>query len=78
MRTTVTLDDRLLEAASKSTGIMSKSDLINKALKMLVDQQVMDRFLALEGTMPELAYPERGYRTGREPMPSPVLNDSND
>ena len=78
MRTTVTLDERLVEAASKSTGITSKSDLINKALKMLVDQQVMDRFLALEGTMPNLVFPERGYRSGRELMPSPVLNDSND
>jgi hypothetical protein len=78
MRTTVTLDEKLVEAASKSTGITSKSDLINKALKMLVDQQVMDRFLALEGTMPNLAFPERGYRYGRELMPSPVLNDAND
>jgi Arc/MetJ family transcription regulator len=77
MRTTVTLDDKLLEAASKSTGISSKSDLINKALKMLVDQQVMERFLALEGTMPDLAYPERSYRSAREILPSPMLNDSN-
>lgn len=78
MRTTVTLDDKLLEAASKCTGITSKSDLINRALKMLVDQHVMERFLTLEGTMPDLVYPDRGYRSGREPMPSPVLNDSND
>lgn len=78
MRTTVTLNDKLLEAASKCSGITSKSDLINKALKLLVDQQVMERFLALEGTMPDLEYPERGYRAGREPLPSSVLNDSND
>ncbi len=78
MRTTVTLDDQLLEAASKCTGIQSKSDLINKALKMMVDQELLERFLALEGTMPDLAYAERGYRSGRKSLSSPVLNDSND
>ena len=78
MRTTVTIDDALVEAASKWTGIKNKSDLINRALKSLVDQELLDRFLALEGTMPDLAYPERSYRSGREPLPAPLLNDSND
>ena len=77
MRTTVTLDDELVEAASKWTGIQNKSELINRALKLLVDQELLDRFLALEGTMPDLEYPERGYRSGREPLSTPVLNDSN-
>ncbi len=78
MRTTVTLDDQLVEAAGKWTGIQNKSELINRALKLLVDQELLERFLALEGTMPDLAYPERSYRSDREPLPTPVLNDSDE
>jgi Arc/MetJ family transcription regulator len=76
MRTTVTIDDSLLDAASKWTGIQNKSDLINKALKLLVDQELLDRFLALEGTMPDLAYPERSYRSGRENLSGTMLNET--
>lgn len=78
MRTTVTLDDDLIEQAMKLTGISEKSKLVAHALKELIRQKVTERFLALEGTMPELDYTERGYRYGREPFPKSVLNDSDE
>jgi Arc/MetJ family transcription regulator len=78
MRTTVTLDDELLEKAMNFTGIEGKSDLINKALRDLINREVASRFLALEGTMPDLEYADRGFRYGRSIIPSPVLNDSDE
>ena len=64
--------------AMKLTGISEKSRLVSHALNELIRQKVTERFLALEGTMPELDYSERGYRYGREPLPKPVLNDSDE
>lgn len=78
MRTTVTLDDDLLAEAIECIGIAEKSKLINHALRELVNRERAARFLALEGTMPELEYAERSYRSGRNPRPAPVLNDSNE
>ncbi len=70
MRTTVTLDDGLLEKAANICGIKEKSKLVNLALKKIVDDDLLERFLALEGTMPELDYFEREPRVNREPLPS--------
>ncbi|MFU8894665.1 MAG: type II toxin-antitoxin system VapB family antitoxin [Luteolibacter sp.] len=78
MRTTVTLDDALIAEAMESSGISEKSRLINHALRELVSREKAARFLALEGTMPELEYHERGQRAGRFPVAIPMLNDSND
>jgi len=78
MRTTVTLDDKLLAEAIGCTGISEKSKLINHALRELINRELAARFLALEGTMPDLEYPDRGYRYGRQPVSSAVLNDSNE
>jgi Arc/MetJ family transcription regulator len=54
MRTTVKLDDKLLAEAIGYTGIVEKSKLINHALRELIKREIVERFLALEGTMPEL------------------------
>jgi len=78
MRTTVTLDDDLLESAMRFSGISEKSKLIAHALNELIRHEVTERFLALEGTMPELEHAERGFRYGREPLPTPMLNDSDE
>jgi Arc/MetJ family transcription regulator len=78
MRTTVTLDDHLLAEAIECSGISEKSKLINFALKEFVNHERAARFLALEGTMPDLDYSDRSYRAGRNPMPVSALNDSND
>jgi len=68
VRTTITFDDELLKQAIKITGINEKSKLVNMALKKLVDDDVLERFLALEGTMPELEFFQREERNGREPL----------
>jgi Arc/MetJ family transcription regulator len=78
MRTTITLDDGILAEAIGCTGIAEKSRLINHALRELVKREYAERFLALEGSMPELAYADRGVRYGRDTIVSATLNDSHD
>ena len=69
MRTTITFDDDLLEKAMKYSGITEKSKLVNEAIRRLVKDELTIRVLALEGSMPDLEYCERGSRMGREPLP---------
>jgi len=78
MRTTITLDDALIAEAIECSGIEEKSKLINFALKELVNRERAARFLALEGSMPDLEFSDRGYRSARVPVPAPMLNDSNE
>jgi Arc/MetJ family transcription regulator len=54
MRTTITLDDELLEDAQELTGIMDKSALIRTALKDLVAREAARRLARLGGTMPDI------------------------
>jgi Arc/MetJ family transcription regulator len=54
MRTTITLDDDLLEKAQDYTGITEKSALVNAALKALVEREAARRLARLGGTAPEL------------------------
>ena len=54
MRTTVTLDDHLLERARFYTGIKETPALIREALKKLVEREAARRLALLGGTMPEL------------------------
>jgi len=54
MRTTIALDDELVERAQEFTGIAEKSALIRAALKALIQQEAARRLAALGGTMPEL------------------------
>jgi Arc/MetJ family transcription regulator len=78
VRTTITLDDDILAEAIGCTGITEKSRLINHALRELIKREYAERFLALEGTMPELQYADRGVRYGREAIPAATLNESHD
>ncbi|QMW23553.1 type II toxin-antitoxin system VapB family antitoxin [Sandaracinobacteroides saxicola] len=54
MRTTVTLDDRLIERAAVYSGLKEKSAVINEALRSYVAWQAGLRLAALGGTMPDL------------------------
>jgi Arc/MetJ family transcription regulator len=54
MRTTLALDDDLLEAASRYTGLHEKSALVREALKALIERESARRLAALGGTMPRL------------------------
>jgi Arc/MetJ family transcription regulator len=59
MRTTITIDDDLLEKAISYTGIQEKGSLIREALKALVAREAARRLAALGGTMPDLVVPPR-------------------
>jgi Arc/MetJ family transcription regulator len=55
MRTTVTLDDELVEKASRYTGIAERSALIQKALQTLIQVEAGRRIAALGGSDPAAA-----------------------
>ena len=56
MRTTVTIDDDLLEKATEYTNIQEKSALIREALTSLVQREAARRLAKLGGTEPQLDY----------------------
>jgi Arc/MetJ family transcription regulator len=60
VRTTLALDDALLERASDLTGIVEKSALVREALKALVERESARRLALLGGSEPDLrAAPRR-------------------
>jgi len=54
MRTTLSLDDTLLQQASNLTSLQGSS-LLNKALEVLVAHESAQRLAALGGSEPEAA-----------------------
>ena len=52
MRTTVILDDRLVEEARKLTGIQEKTALIHHGLKELIARESARMLAALGGSAP--------------------------
>lgn len=54
MRTTLNIDDELLEQALKLTNITSKSELIRRALKALVEKESAWRLAKMGGSQPDL------------------------
>lgn len=54
MRTTVNIDDDLLEDAKWLTGIESKTALVREALHALVERESARRLAKLGGTQPQL------------------------
>ncbi len=60
MRTTINLDDDLLETATSMTGLTEKTALIREALNALIQRESARRLAALGATQPELeAAPRR-------------------
>jgi hypothetical protein len=60
MRTTLTLDDDIVESLRESTGIRETSALVRQALLEMRQREAARRLAALGGTMPELnAAPRR-------------------
>lgn len=55
MRTTLILDDALLERARRLTGIGEKTALVRAGLQALIAREAARRLAALAGTMPDLA-----------------------
>jgi len=54
MRTTVVLDDELLEKAQALTNLKEKSSLIKEALKALIERESAKRLASLGGISPDL------------------------
>jgi len=54
MRTTVTLDDELLEQASRLTGVRERGVLLRAALTALIERESARRLARLGGTEPRI------------------------
>jgi Arc/MetJ family transcription regulator len=54
MRTTIALDDELIEAAQEYTGLTEKTALVREALKALVQREAARRLARLGGSQPNL------------------------
>jgi Arc/MetJ family transcription regulator len=60
MRTTLALDDELLEKARAYTGLREKSALVREALRALIERESARRLARLGGSEPDLvAAPRR-------------------
>jgi Arc/MetJ family transcription regulator len=55
MRTTLIIDDELLERAREMTGIREKTALVRAGLEALIAREAGKRLAALGGTQPNLA-----------------------
>lgn len=53
MRTTVTLDDELLNQASEAMGTRERSTLLHEGLRLIVQREAARRLILLGGTMPD-------------------------
>lgn len=60
MRTTVTIDDELVELAQELTGIPERSALLRAGLEALVRVETGRRLAALGGSDPEASAAPRG------------------
>ncbi len=59
MRTTVTLDDQLVEKAILLTGVRERGSLLRDALTALIERESARRLAHLGGTEPDLVAPAR-------------------
>ena len=62
MRTTITMDDDLVAAATELTGIQERSALVNKALRMMIEWEASRQLARMGGSDPTAeAGPRRRY-----------------
>ena len=54
MRTTVNLDDDLLNEAHRLTGVKERTALLNEGLRVLVERESARRLAKLGGSEPQL------------------------
>ena len=54
MRTTLIIEDALLERAREATGIQEKTALVKAGLEALIAREAGKRLAALRGTQPKL------------------------
>ncbi len=67
-RTVIDLEDKLLKKAQRLTGINKKVEIVNYAIKKLVEQKEIEKILNLkgkikwEGNLEEMRKARSGYR----------------
>lgn len=54
MRTTINIDDELLEQAQRLTGIKERTALLHAGLRAIVERESAQRLARLGGTEPQL------------------------
>lgn len=59
MRTTIKLDDELLEEARRLTGMQERTALIHAGLRALIERESARRLAHLGGSDPEAKAPSR-------------------
>lgn len=59
MRTTITIDDEIIEPLREATGIRETSVLVRQALIEMRQRVAANRLAALGGSMPDLKAPPR-------------------
>ena len=64
MRTTINIDDELLDKATKLAGPMDRTALLSEALRALIERESAKRLARLGGTQAALKAPPR-RRTGK-------------
>lgn len=64
MRTTLNIDDALLERARRLTGIQEKTALIHAAIEAIIARESARRLAALGGSQPKLRAAPRRRTTG--------------
>jgi len=65
MRTTINIDDQLLEKAATLTGIQEKTALVRRGLEALIAQESARRLAALGGSEPDLELAPRSRQKPR-------------
>ena len=67
-RTVIDIEDKLLKKAQKLTGINKKVEIVNYAIRRLVEQKEIEKILELkgkvkwEGNLEEMRKGRSGYR----------------
>ena len=59
MRTTLAIDDKLIEEAQALTGLTEKTALVREALTALIERESARRLARLGGSEPNLTAPPR-------------------
>ena len=64
MKTTLNIDDRLLEKCQQLTGIADNTVLVREGLNALIERESAKRLARLGGSEPQLQSPPRQRRAG--------------
>lgn len=65
MRTTLNIDDQLLDEAQRITGMTEKAALVREGLRALIERESARRLARLGGSEPQLEFVSR-----RQPDPA--------